>query len=186
MAHLSAKNALFSTYLQLHFIVFIWGFTAILGKVIQIPAVEDGFLSHPALFFRDFYILLKMRRKPLWMNKKDFWITMSAGAILAIHWVSFFLAARIANVSVCLAGMATAPLWTSLIDPLVNKRKVRLYEPLVAIVSVLGIVIVFQSTTSAAKLGAAGGYRLGGFICPFHHHQWSIGQSPKPLYDYVL
>ncbi|MEO9806659.1 MAG: DMT family transporter [Reichenbachiella sp.] len=141
--------SLLNAYLQLHFIVFIWGFTAILGKLIEIPSVEIVFYR-TLLASIGLYILLKWRKISTHVPRKQLWAILGTGFLIAVHWILFFLAARISNVSVCLAGMATASLWTSFIDPIVNKRKVRFYEPLVAIVSVIGIVIVFQSTIDAA------------------------------------
>lgn len=141
--------SLLNAYLSLHFIVFIWGFTAILGKLIEIPAVE-------VVFYRTLFasigllVLLKWRKIPIRVPKKQLWVILGTGVLIAVHWILFFLAARISNVSICLAGMATASLWTSFIDPIVNKRKVKFYEPLVAIVSVVGIAVVFQSTIDAA------------------------------------
>ncbi|MEP2023263.1 MAG: DMT family transporter [Reichenbachiella sp.] len=141
--------SLLNAYLLLHFIVFIWGFTAILGKLIAIPPVEMVF--YRTLFASiGLYVLLKWRKIPIKIPKNQLWIILGTGSLIAIHWILFFLAARISNVSICLAGMATASLWTSFIDPIVNKRKVKFYEPIVAIVSVIGIAVVFQSTIDAA------------------------------------
>ncbi|SMD32315.1 EamA domain-containing membrane protein RarD [Reichenbachiella faecimaris] len=141
--------SMLNAYLLLHFIVFIWGFTAILGKLIEIPAVEVVF--YRTLFASiGLYALLKWRKIPIKVPKKELWTILGTGVLIAIHWILFFLAARISNVSICLAGMATASLWTSFIDPMVNKRKIKFYEPLVAIVSVIGIAVVFQSTIDAA------------------------------------
>lgn len=138
-----------SAYLQLHFIVFIWGFTAILGKLIEIPPVEVVFYR-TLMASVGLFILLKWRKLPIQVPRKELWVILGTGLLIAVHWILFFLAARISNVSVCLAGMATASLWTSFIDPIVNKRKVKFYEPIVAIISVIGIVVVFQSTIDAA------------------------------------
>lgn len=138
-----------NAYLQLHFIVFIWGFTAILGKLIEIPSVEVVFYR-TLLASIGLFVLLKWRKIQIKVPKKELWVILGTGFLIAIHWILFFLAARISNVSICLAGMATASLWTSFIDPIVNKRKVKFYEPLVALVSVVGIIVVFQSTIDAA------------------------------------
>ena len=138
-----------NAYLQLHFIVFILGFTAILGKLIQIPPVEVVFYR-TLLASIGLYLLLYWRKLPIKVQGKELWIILFTGLLIAVHWILFFLAARLSNVSICLAGMATASLWTSFIDPIVNKRKIKFYEPLVAIISVIGIAVVFQSTIDAA------------------------------------
>ncbi|UXX77810.1 DMT family transporter [Reichenbachiella carrageenanivorans] len=141
--------SMLNAYLQLHFIVFIWGFTAILGKLIEIPPVEMVFYR-TLIASAGLYLLLKWKKIPFEVPKKQLLTILGTGVLIAIHWILFFLAARISNVSVCLSGIATVSLWTSFIDPIVNKRKLKFYEPIVAIISVIGIVVVFQSTLDEA------------------------------------
>jgi drug/metabolite transporter (DMT)-like permease len=131
-------------YLTLHFIVLIWGFTAILGLLIEIPSVE-------VVFFRTFiasiglWILLKFWKRPLKINsQKHIWVILGTGVLIAAHWILFFLSARISNASVCLAGMATCSLWTSLIEPLSQKRKIKRFEVLLSIVAFIGIGVIFN------------------------------------------
>lgn len=139
------SGSVLGAYVHLHFIVLLWGFTAILGKLITIPTVEIVFyrtlFASIGLFF-----LLKYRKLQLKMNWRDMSLAIGTGALIGMHWVAFFGAARVANVSVCLAGMATTSLWTSLIDPIVNKRKIQFYEPILGLLSVIGIVVVFNAT----------------------------------------
>ncbi|MEQ8240095.1 MAG: DMT family transporter [Cyclobacteriaceae bacterium] len=128
----------------LHFIVLIWGFTAILGMLIIMPPVE-------VVFFRTFLaaiglaVVLFVRKKSFKLNsKKDYLIVLGTGSLIAAHWILFFLSARVSNVSVCLAGIATCSLWTSFLEPLSNGRKVRLYEVLLSVIAFVGIVIIFN------------------------------------------
>jgi drug/metabolite transporter (DMT)-like permease len=131
-------------YLHLHFIVLIWGFTAILGLLIEIPSVE-------VVFFRTLiaavglYILLKIWKKKIVLgNRRDYLVILGTGALIAAHWILFFLSARISNVSVCLAGMATCSLWTSLIEPIYQKRKVKGFEVILSVIAFIGIGIIFN------------------------------------------
>lgn len=131
-------------YLLLHFIVLIWGFTAILGLLIEIPPVE-------VVFFRTFiaasglFLLIKFRKKPLKINTtKHVWVILGTGSLIAAHWILFFLSARISNASVCLAGMATCSLWTSMIEPLSQGRKIKSFEVMLSVVAFIGIGIIFN------------------------------------------
>lgn len=131
-------------YLLLHFIVLIWGFTAVLGLLITIPAVE-------VVFFRTLIaslgliVLLKIRRRDIVVsNRKDLLIFLGTGSLIASHWILFFLSARISNASICLAGMATCSLWTSLLEPLSQGRKIRGFEVLLSVIAFLGIAIIFN------------------------------------------
>lgn len=131
-------------FLLLHFIVMIWGFTAILGLLIALPPVE-------VVFFRTLiasiglYLLLKVRGRNFKIHStKVIRIILGTGVLIALHWITFFLSARISNASVCLAGMATCSLWTSLIEPLSQKRKIKGFEVVLSIIAFIGIGVIFN------------------------------------------
>ncbi|NJL14145.1 MAG: DMT family transporter [Microscillaceae bacterium] len=130
-------------YLQLHFIVLIWGFTAILGLLIQIPAVE-------LVFYRTFWAailliaVLYAKRRSFRVKWRSLLLIMGTGAVIAGHWILFFASAKVSNASVCLAGMTTASLWTGLLEPIAFRRAVRWYEILLGIVIILGLYVVFR------------------------------------------
>ena len=131
-------------FLHLHFIVLIWGFTAILGLLIEMPPVE-------VVFFRTMisaiglWVLLKARGRNFQIHSsKAFLVILGTGVLIGIHWITFFLAARISNVSVCLAGMATCSLWTSLIEPLSQGRKIKGFEVVLSIIAFIGIGVIFN------------------------------------------
>lgn len=133
----------FKHYLHLHFIILIWGFTAVLGLLITIPVVETVFyrtlLSCAALG-----VLLYFRKRNFRLGQKQIWQILGTGALIAAHWILFFGAARVANASVCLAGMATCSLWTSMLDPLMTKRKLQLYEVILGLVVIVGLYVIFR------------------------------------------
>ena len=135
---------LFRSYLHLHFLVFIWSFTAILGKLISIPSLEIVF--YRTLFaFLSLFLLIKLRGLSLTIDKKNFTAIFGTGSIIALHWVLFFLSARVSNISICLAGLATSSLWTSLIDPVISKRKIKIYEIILGILAIVGVSVVFDA-----------------------------------------
>lgn len=130
-------------YLRLHFIVFLWGFTAILGMKISLPPVE-------MIFFRTLLsaiglgIIVMAGRVSLDVTRKDLLGMLFTGALVAIHWIAFFGSARLSNVSVSLVGFATASLWTSFIEPLSQGKKVKAFEVFLGLCVIAGIVIVFS------------------------------------------
>ncbi len=137
------KDQNFRDYLQLHFIVFLWGFTAILGVLISLPAVELVFyrtlISAAALA-----IMLAAGKKTFALGRTDTIKTILTGAVIGAHWILFFAAARVSNVSVCLAGLATISLWTSLLEPLIGRKKVKGFEVVLGLMAIVGIVIIFN------------------------------------------
>jgi drug/metabolite transporter (DMT)-like permease len=130
-------------YYQLHLIVFIWGFTAVLGDLIKIPAIELVFyrtlLSSILLGF-----WLYFQKKPFRIGFKSILILVSSGSLIGLHWILFFASAKISTVSVCLAGITTGTFWTSLLEPLVHKRKIRGYEIFLGLVIFLGLYVIFR------------------------------------------
>ncbi|MEP1094727.1 MAG: DMT family transporter [Cyclobacteriaceae bacterium] len=131
-------------YLHLHFIVLIWGFTAILGLVIDMPPVEMVFYR-TLIATLGLFIIIKSTRKSFRIDRaSDYWIILGTGGLIAIHWITFFLSARVSNVSVCLAGLATGSLWTAFIEPLSVGRKIKGYEVLLSIVAFVGIGVIFN------------------------------------------
>lgn len=135
-------------YLHLHFIVLIWGFTAILGKLLE-P------LSPLAVvLYRTLLALIGMAAVLVYQHRngsamdavtaQDRWRLLGVGGLIAIHWMAFFAAARLANVSVCLAGMATSSLWASVLEPLILGRRVRAVEVLLGVVVMAGLYLIFR------------------------------------------
>ena len=130
-------------YLHLHFLVLIWGFTAILGRLVSIPAVELVFFR-TLLAFPLLAVLCVLRRKSLRLDRHVAFQMLLTGVVIALHWILFFAAARVATVSVCLAGMATGSLWTSLLEPLLQRRPARMLEIGLGLLAMAGLYVVFH------------------------------------------
>ena len=133
----------YKDYLHLHFLVLIWGFTAILGLLISIPAVE-------VVFYRTLIaaiglgILMYFRRLTFFAGNGGIVRLLLTGVLIAGHWILFFASARVSTASVCLAGMATTSFWTSFLEPLVLKKRIKWYEVFLGLVVVAGLYIIFH------------------------------------------
>ena len=134
----------FSDYFQLHFIVLIWGFTAILGKLLEPMDSSALVLFRTGLAVGGMGTLLFFQRQSVAVAPGDRRKLLGVGAIIALHWTLFFLAARVANVSVCLAGMATSSLWASVLEPLLLRRRVRAFEVFLGLVVLGGLYLIFR------------------------------------------
>jgi drug/metabolite transporter (DMT)-like permease len=130
-------------HLKLHLIVFLWGFTAILGKLITIPAVE-------LVFWRTLFASVSLGTLIVFLGKKpvnSLKIAMPlilTGFVVGFHWMTFFASAQISKVSICLAGLSTSTLFTSILDPIINNRKIKLYEIALGCVAIVGLYTIFQ------------------------------------------
>jgi len=129
-------------YLKLHFIVFLWGFTAVLGKLVTIPSVE-------MVFYRTLLAALGMAalilfvRGTFTVSSGDLIKIALTGFIVAIHWLTFFGSGRISNPSTSLVGFATCSFWAAIFEPIAKRKKIKLLEIGLGLVVILGLYIIF-------------------------------------------
>ncbi len=131
------------SYLHLHVIVFIWGFTAVLGALISLDAL-------PLVWYRmvlavGFILLYVWYKKiPLQIPTKILLQLLFAGVVIALHWFTFFRAIKVSNVSVTLACLSTGAFFTSFLEPILFGRKVIWYEVFFGVIVIIGLSIIFH------------------------------------------
>ncbi|MDD5148855.1 MAG: DMT family transporter [Flavobacterium sp.] len=131
------------TYLNLHLIVFIWGFTAVLGALISIKA--DALVWYRMLFAGAFLFLFILFKKISFrIPVKEFFKLIFVGLLIAVHWIFFFQAIHISNVSVTLAVFSLGAFFTSILEPLFYGRKVLWYEVFFGLVIIAGLILILQ------------------------------------------
>lgn len=137
------QNDNFKSYLLLHLIVFIWGFTAILGALISLDALPlVWWRMSLAVMFIVIYILVK--KISLKIPKKTLFAFLFAGLIIALHWLTFFKAIKVSNVSITLACLSTGAFFTSILEPLLFGKKIVWYEVLFGLIVIAGLYIIFN------------------------------------------
>jgi drug/metabolite transporter (DMT)-like permease len=132
-----------SDYLKLHFIVFVWGFSAILGKLVSISAVEMVWYRS-ILATAGMGAVIYFTRGTFKVTRPDLFRLLAIGAIVSLHWIAFFGSARVSNVSVSLVGFATNSLWAALLEPWFNKSKIKKFEVLLGLIVIAGLYIIFS------------------------------------------
>jgi drug/metabolite transporter (DMT)-like permease len=131
-------------YLHLHFLVIIAGFTAVLGELITLEAI-------PLVWYRMtigailMIIYIKFKNTPLRVPFKVLVKLAIAGVIIALHWITFFAAIKVSNISITLAMFSTGAFFASLIEPLFFKRKIIAYEILFGLIVIVGVVLITQT-----------------------------------------
>ncbi|GHC64784.1 DMT family transporter [Ulvibacter litoralis] len=137
------QNDKLLNYLHLHFIVFIWGFTAVLGALISIEAIP--LVWYRMLLASGFmFLFIVYKKENLRFPKKVLGGFFFAGLVIALHWLAFFGAIKVSNVSVTLAIMSTGALFASLLEPILYKRKVIWYEVFFGLIVVAGLYVIFN------------------------------------------
>jgi len=137
------NNSNTRNYLLLHLIVFIWGWTAILGKAIELPALQLVWLRMP-IALAGIFLFLILRRQRLYTDLKKLGIYFSVGLVVAIHWICFYAAIKESNVSVTLACFSTCSLFSAFIEPIFFKRKIRVYEIVLGLMVVAALIMIFR------------------------------------------
>ncbi len=137
-------NAKLKDYLHLHLLVFIAGFTAILGELITIGSLELVWYRM-AIAGVLMFIYIKIIKLNIRITRKTFWQFSAAGIIIALHWITFFEAINQANVSIALAMFSSGAFFASFIEPIFFKRRILAYEILFGIVVILGVVLITSS-----------------------------------------
>ncbi len=138
------QNVKLKNHLHLHFLVFIAGFTAILGELISIGSI-------PLVWYRMLiagimmFIYIKLIRLNLKVDLRSMIRFFVAGIIIALHWITFFEAIKQSNISITLAMFSTGAFFASFIEPLIYKRRVIWYEILFGAIVIVGVFLITQS-----------------------------------------
>jgi drug/metabolite transporter (DMT)-like permease len=130
--------------LHFHFIVFIFGFTAILGKLISIDAVSLVWYRM-VLASAVVALFMAVRRISFALSTKQLYIMLICGILIALHWVFFFHAVKVSNVSVTLSIMSSGALITALVEPIFYKRTFVWYEIVLGLIVVVALGLIMQT-----------------------------------------
>lgn len=137
---------LLTAYLKLHLVVLIYGFTAILGKLIQLPALELVWYRL-ILAILTYYIYLKIKKEDLIVPRRTLFSFLGVGVIVALHWVTFYGAIKLSNVSVTLGCFATTALFTSFLEPFFHRKRINFLEVLTGLIIIAGLYLIFRFET---------------------------------------
>ena len=137
------QNDNLKSYLNLHLIVFIWGFTAILGALITIPA--DDLVWYRMLFASGFLgLFLLTKKKSFRIPIRGLLQLVFVGLLIALHWIFFFQAIHISNVSITLSVFSLGAFFASLLEPIFYGRKVLWYEVFFGLIIIAGLSLILQ------------------------------------------
>lgn len=155
---------------RLQFLVLLWGFTGLFGKLVTISAL-------PMVWFRmsiaalAIFIFLKIKKESIKVSKKHFLQLVGIGGIVALHWFTFYLSIKTSNVSIALSTLSLGALFSSIIEPIFFKRKINLSEVVLSLIVSACVVWVFNASPE---------YKMGiiyGVICSFLSALFSVFNS---------
>lgn len=142
--------------LQIHFCVLLWGVTAILGKLITLPAL-------PLVWWRMLLVVAMLAVLPrVWRGLATLGPRLllgyaGIGALVALHWLTFYGSVKLANASVAATCIALAPVFTAVIEPWIARRPFQARELALAVVVLPGVALVVGGVPDGMRLGVAVG-----------------------------
>jgi len=145
----------------LHFTVFIWGFTGILGALISISAVSlvwyRVLIASVSLF-----LYFKFNKTAFKIDRKTFFKLLFTGALVGGHWILFFASIKLSTVAVSLVCLSSITLFTAIFEPLINKTRISKLEIFAGLLIITGIIIIFKFESKYTKGIEAG---LSSAVC---------------------
>lgn len=144
------QNDNLKNYLHLHVIVFIWGFTAILRELISLSSVAlVWWRMGIASMFVMAYIFYK--KENFKINKIIILKLLATGLVIALHWFTFFEAIRVSNISITLACLSTGAFFTSILEPIILKRKMVFTDLLFGFFAIIGLCFIAYSISNSSN-----------------------------------
>jgi drug/metabolite transporter (DMT)-like permease len=151
---------------QLHFCVLLWGFTSILGKLISLTALQ-------LVWWRMLLVALALLLVPkVWRelrgtSARRIGAYAGIGVLVALHWLTFYSAVKLANASVAATCMALAPVFLAVMEPWLAHRRFDARELLLGIAVVPGVALIVGGVPGAMRLGVAVGVLSAAFCASF-------------------
>lgn len=138
-----SKIKLNKNVLILHFTVLIWGFTGILGELISLSAIHLVWYRVLIAAF-SLFVFFIIKGRSIHVSREKLIQFVLVGGVVGLHWVLFFHAIKISTVSVTLVTLSSVTLFTSILEPIINKKKISLADVAVGILIIFGIYLIFK------------------------------------------
>jgi len=166
--------------LQIHFCVLLWGFTAILGKLITLPAL-------PLVWWRMLLVTAALLLVPrVWrglraMPSRLRWAYAGIGVLVSLHWLTFYAAIKLANASVGATCIALGPVFLAFVEPWIARRRFDPRELLIGVAVVPGVAMVVGGVPHGMRLGIAVGVLSALFVALFGSLNKRLVEHGDPL-----
>ena len=166
--------------LQIHFCVVLWGFTAILGKLITLPAL-------PLVWWRMLLVTVALLlMPPVWRGLRAMparlrWSYAGIGVLVSLHWLSFYAAIKLSNASVGATCIALGPVFLSFIEPWIARRRFDPRELMIGIAVVPGVAMVVGGVPAGMRVGIVVGALSAMLVALFGSFNKRLVKHGDPL-----
>jgi len=141
-----SKIQLNRNILILHLTILIWGGTGILGSLISVSAIHLVWYR-VAIASISLFVYFLLTKQSILVSRKQFLQFFMVGAVVGLHWVLFFYSIKVSTVSVTLVTLSSVTLFTAILEPIVNKKRIALLDIVVGLVIIVGIYTIFSFET---------------------------------------
>ena len=168
-------------HLKLHGVVLAWGLTAVLGRLIDLPAMEIVVLR-TALAVAALWVVARARGVSLRISAGTAWQLLGTGALIGIHWILFFSAGHASNATISVAGLPTTLVWTALVEWLLFRKPLRGHELALGLLMIpaVWLILSFEFRYSTGFLLSVGSAVVGSLFAALNgqlarrHHYLTI------------
>lgn len=167
-------------YLQIHFCVVLWGFTAILGKVITLPAL-------PLVWWRMLIVTAALALVPrVWrglraMPARLLWAYSGIGVLVALHWLTFYAAIKLSNASIGATCIALATVFTAMVEPWLANSRFSRRDFLLGVAVLPGVALVVGGVQADMRIGILVGVASAMLVALFGSLNKRLVEHADPL-----
>lgn len=132
----------FKYHIVLHLVIFVWGFTAILGVFIDADAFVLVWYRVVIAFVSLFIFLLLFKKKWRIRDRSQLLKVLGVGVLVAMHWLTFYLSIKASTASMAIICLSTTTLHVAWLEPLIMRRKFLRSEFILGLIIIVGVVLI--------------------------------------------
>ncbi len=160
--------------LRLQFLVLLWGFTGVFGKLVTMSALPMVWIRVLVAALAVF-IYMKWKKKDFEVSKQTMLKLLGIGGIVGVHWFTFYLSIKLSNVSIALSTLSMGALFSAILEPIFFKRRINLLEIVLSLIVSICIIVIFNATPEDYQKGI-----IIGVFCSFLSALFAVLNSKLP------
>jgi len=147
--------------INIHVAVFLFGFSSLFARLINQNAIVITF-GRVFFSFVFLFVFACLNKLELKLNsKKDYFLIAVSGIILAIHWFCFIQSIQLSTVAIGTITFSTFPLFTSFLEPVFFKEKLKIRSVVCSIIMLAGIFVLVQNGGAQESIQKTNGIIIG-------------------------
>lgn len=135
--------------LYLHIAVMLFGLAGVVAQFVEVSAVMVALgrvICSSALLL----IIVLVKRDRLRLDsKRDVFLIILTGAVMAAHWTTFFQSIQVSTVAIGTITFSTFPLFLTFLEPMIFHEKIHRQSIFSAIILFIGVLITIPEFSMA-------------------------------------